>query len=48
MFNRVPNNIREMLAMDLEICGGKDLEHFVVGLGSGLKEREKLRIKQGA
>jgi len=47
VFNRVPNNIREMLAMDLETCGGKDWEHFAVGLGSGLKEREKLRIKQG-
>jgi len=47
VFNRVPNKIRDMLAIDLEMCGGKDWEHFAVGLGSGLKEKDKLRIKQG-
>ena len=37
-----------MLAMDLELCGGRDWEHFVLGLGSGLEEqRDKVRIKQG-
>jgi len=44
---RVPKHIREELAMDLERCGGKDWEHFALGLGTGLKERDKLRIKSG-
>jgi len=47
LFNRVPNSVRELLVTELERCGGKDWEHFAVGLGSGLKERDKLRIKQG-
>eukprot|EP00092_Neocalanus_flemingeri_P003815 GFUD01004109.1.p1 GENE.GFUD01004109.1~~GFUD01004109.1.p1 ORF type:complete len:247 (+),score=90.30 GFUD01004109.1:1786-2526(+) len=47
VFNRVPNNIRDMLAIDLERCGGKDWEHFAVGLGHGLKQRERIRIRQG-
>ena len=47
-FNRVPNKIRVMLAMDLELCGERDWEHFLLGLGSGLEEqRNKVRIKQG-
>jgi len=44
---RVPKHIREELAMDLERCGGKDWEHFALGLGTGLKEKDKLRIKSG-
>ena len=44
---RVPKHIREELALDLERCGGKDWEHFALGLGTGLKEKDKLRIKSG-
>ena len=47
MINRVPNNIREMIAIDLEMCGGRDWEHFTLGLGFGLKEKDNVRIKQG-
>jgi len=47
LFNRVPSNIRMMLARELEESGGKDWEHFATGLGYGLKERQKIRIKQG-
>ena len=48
MFNRVPNIIRDMIALDLELFGGTDWEHFVLRLGSGLEEqRDKVRIKQG-
>lgn len=44
---RVPNHIRDMLATDLERCGGRDWEHFALGLGTGLAEKDKIRIKQG-
>ena len=48
MFNGVPNIIRDMLALDLELCGGRDWEHFVLRLGSRLEEqRDKVQIKQG-
>jgi len=44
---RVPNNIRNILAIDLERCGGRDWEHFLLGLGNGMENKNKIRIKQG-
>eukprot|EP00092_Neocalanus_flemingeri_P004409 GFUD01004743.1.p1 GENE.GFUD01004743.1~~GFUD01004743.1.p1 ORF type:complete len:248 (+),score=86.68 GFUD01004743.1:268-1011(+) len=46
VFSRVPTNIRDMLACDLEMCGGRDWEHFLLSLGYG-REKDKVRIKQG-
>jgi len=47
LFNRVPSHIKEMLVQELERSGGKDWEHFATGLGYDLKDRNKIRIKQG-
>ena len=47
MFNRVPSHIKEMMVQELERSGGKDWEHFATGLGYDLKDRNKIRIKQG-
>lgn len=44
---RVPESIRYRLAYDLELMGGKDWEHFCTGLGHGLKEKDRVRIRQG-
>ena len=43
----IPGNIRNILARDLEMCGGKDWYHFVLALGDGMKERDDVRIKPG-
>jgi len=48
LFTRVPDNIKAMLARELERTeAGQDWEHFATGLGEGLKEKDKIRVKQG-
>lgn len=47
-FQRVPENVRLILAKDLKLCGGKDWEHFAMGLGTGLGDKEDiLKLKLG-
>jgi len=48
-FQRVPENVRLILAKDLKLCGGKDWEHFAMGLGTGLGDKEDiLKLKLGS
>jgi len=48
-FNRVPKNIRDMLAKDLDPrCGGRDWEHFLLGLrGVGRTEGQSANKARG-
>eukprot|EP00092_Neocalanus_flemingeri_P028973 GFUD01031456.1.p1 GENE.GFUD01031456.1~~GFUD01031456.1.p1 ORF type:complete len:240 (+),score=56.83 GFUD01031456.1:103-822(+) len=50
--DRLTDNIRNILAIELVMCGGKDWEHFAMKLGFSLKEKDtitysRVRIKQG-
>ena len=40
-------DIISKVARDLNSNQGRDWEHFVTGLGTGMKERESVRLKQG-